>query len=553
MADALQWTAWREEYIAGLRKIVDFVPFDAIEQHAKLASYSFDVSLLRSLLERLVSEGYVNRDDSSYFMKAFFYLASAFDDAMMEDREYTSDELEAFLESAKGVELDPEDIAIDDASDLLRYAMTLMYLPLCRAIYYILSNNLFAFKTAYSCMCEALELNVNWGYCRMRQQQLFEFLCSLTPFGVDKLFADFGCPLQYEDGLFSAIREGDYKAFNEICHEGNINFTEVSEIAGLLHNKFGALLDTFDASFECDENDEEAIKIDAEARDRSMFTMMGVSYDYDEYKKGVSVEKDIFADRLPFIQTDEQASLVFNCAIQVFGLLPYFDYLDQDELSVIDRLLYQPSFDVLLELAVLCYCKYFKQFPAKVHYPFTSERQAEIEALYIDSPEAQCQEDDVFKLPDNYFSIPKDRRNKAEYFECENDVEDGGPSQLSNLINWLGSEGYIEADDRTKRRLAYVLTGHDRPDDFDPEEKFIWKEDKGNELCYLIKTIIVSDQGKKFSKYGKMCAMFVGPQWKTPVKDLANNATPKFMKRLRKFYPTLGSVSQTTIGAIERH
>lgn len=171
----------------------------------------------------------------------------------------------------------------------------------------------------------------------------------------------------------------------------------------------------------------------------------------------------------------------------------------------------------------------------------------------VESTKTKRMEKGIFKLPDNFFSIPKDLGKRAEFFECENDVEDGGPSQLSDLINWLSSEGFIEADDRTKRRLAYVLTGHDRPDDFNPEEKFIWKDDKGNELCYLIKTLIVSDQGKKFSKYDKMCAWFVGPQWKTPVKDLANNAKPKFMKRLRKFYPTLGSVSQATIGAIERH
>lgn len=180
--------------------------------------------------------------------------------------------------------------------------------------------------------------------------------------------------------------------------------------------------------------------------------------------------------------------------------------------------------------------------------PFVRQVVAEIEEELEHEDELSAkpelsQGDDSFSLPKDFFKLPKDRRNKAEYFECENDVEDGGPSLLSDLINYLASEGYIEADERTKRRLAYVLTGHDRPDDFNPEEKFIWKDDKGNELCYLIKTLIVSDQGKKYSKYDKMCAWFVGPQWKTPVKDLANNAKPKFIKRLRKYYPTLGSVS----------
>jgi hypothetical protein len=81
----------------------------------------------------------------------------------------------------------------------------------------------------------------------------------------------------------------------------------------------------------------------------------------------------------------------------------------------------------------------------------------------------------------------------------------------------------VLSNERTIRLFAYVLTGCWKPEDYKSGEKIIWKDKDGigKELCYLIKSLIASDQGKKYTKYNKMRELFAGPTFSnnTPDKD----------------------------------
>lgn len=151
--------------------------------------------------------------------------------------------------------------------------------------------------------------------------------------------------------------------------------------------------------------------------------------------------------------------------------------------------------------------------------------------------------DDSFTLPKNFFNLVKDNKSCEEHFEINYSVEKGGPKLFLELINYIASQGFIETDYRTKRLFAYVLTGRWKPEDYQAGETITWSDNdhEGKELCYLIKTLIVSDQGKKATKYKKMHRLFIGPCWSktVPDKDQGNNAPKKFKEALNDLYPDI--------------
>lgn len=151
--------------------------------------------------------------------------------------------------------------------------------------------------------------------------------------------------------------------------------------------------------------------------------------------------------------------------------------------------------------------------------------------------------DDSFTLPKNFFNLVKDNSSCEEHFEINYSVEKGGPKLFLELINYIASQGFIETDYRTKRLFAYVLTGRWKPEDYQAGETITWSDNdhEGKELCYLIKTLIVSDQGKKATKYKKMHRLFIGPCWSktVPDKDQGNNAPKKFKEALNDLYPEI--------------
>lgn len=151
--------------------------------------------------------------------------------------------------------------------------------------------------------------------------------------------------------------------------------------------------------------------------------------------------------------------------------------------------------------------------------------------------------DDSFTLPKNFFNLVKDNSSCEEHFDINYSVEKGGPKLFLELINYIASQGFIETDYRTKRLFAYVLTGRWKPEDYQAGETITWSDNdhEGKELCYLIKTLIVSDQGKKATKYKKMHRLFIGPCWSktVPDKDQGNNAPKKFKEALNDRYPDI--------------
>ena len=159
---------------------------------------------------------------------------------------------------------------------------------------------------------------------------------------------------------------------------------------------------------------------------------------------------------------------------------------------------------------------------------------------YNDAPTTSAHE---FTLPDDFFKHPP-TDTPEEYFNIEYIVQKKGAKSFCKLINFISSNGYIADDDRTKQLLAYILSGRGKPEDYrEGGETITWKDKDhaGKELCFLIKILIVPDQGKKATKYKKMHKLFTGPNWNenVPDKDQGNNAEKNFKDALKDIYPEL--------------
>lgn len=183
--------------------------------------------------------------------------------------------------------------------------------------------------------------------------------------------------------------------------------------------------------------------------------------------------------------------------------------------------------------------------------PFVRPVVAEIEEELEHEDELSAkpelsQGDDSFSLPKNFFKLAKDNSNSDEYFKINHAVVSAGSKPFRELIDIVVAEGFIDPDDRTKQLFTYVLTGRWKPENYQRGETIVWhhKENKENELCYIIKSLIASDQGKKATKYKKMRILFSGPNWnnQTPDKDKWKSADPDFKKALHEQYPELCKV-----------
>ena len=156
-------------------------------------------------------------------------------------------------------------------------------------------------------------------------------------------------------------------------------------------------------------------------------------------------------------------------------------------------------------------------------------------------------ESSVFALPSDFFDLPVDRSACEEFFDIEYAVEKGGTKRFTRLLNYIASQGYTDYNNRTKQLLAYILTGRWKPSDYQSGETLTWHDygREGKELCYIIKSLVASDQGKKATKYDKMHKLFTGPNWSktVPDKDQGNNAQKKFKEALNDLYPDICKLS----------
>jgi len=109
----------------------------------------------------------------------------------------------------------------------------------------------------------------------------------------------------------------------------------------------------------------------------------------------------------------------------------------------------------------------------------------------------------------------------------------------------IATEGLIDFSERSKQLFAYVLTGRDRPKDYQEGEKCEWLDPlQGYELFYILMTLTGSGGSEK--KYTKMKRLFTGPLWNGSgkEKDQANSAPIKFRRKMNAIYPDICPVKE---------
>lgn len=137
------------------------------------------------------------------------------------------------------------------------------------------------------------------------------------------------------------------------------------------------------------------------------------------------------------------------------------------------------------------------------------------------------------KLPSNFFAL-KPHTDRSEYFGGSNFIAGTDIEKFTELLNWLGEKGYIENDFRTKRLLAYRLTGRWRPEGELPRIKWMGKGAKGSNCIYL-----VSKTCEDRKKYDKMQEFFDRDFPKKDINSYATNSGKPFRKSLNEFFPKI--------------
>lgn len=102
------------------------------------------------------------------------------------------------------------------------------------------------------------------------------------------------------------------------------------------------------------------------------------------------------------------------------------------------------------------------------------------------------------------------------------------PSSLSDFINYLGRNNYIDDDLTVKENLAYRITGVNRPNK--QLEKIVWHGETQN-LFWLCKQM--------FGKYAKMKTVFVAPDdpdFKKRSGEYAERPTKEFKKMFNSLF-----------------
>lgn len=137
------------------------------------------------------------------------------------------------------------------------------------------------------------------------------------------------------------------------------------------------------------------------------------------------------------------------------------------------------------------------------------------------------------KLPSNFFAL-KPHTDRSEYFGGSNFIAGTDIEKFTEFLNWLGEKGYIENDFRTKRLLAYRLTGRWRPEGELLKIKWMGKGAKGSNCIYL-----VSKTCEDRKKYDKMQEFFDRDFPKKDINSYATNSGKPFRKSLNEFFPKI--------------
>ena len=136
-------------------------------------------------------------------------------------------------------------------------------------------------------------------------------------------------------------------------------------------------------------------------------------------------------------------------------------------------------------------------------------------------------------LPPNFFAL-KPHSDRSEYFGASFFIAGTDIETFTALINWLGEKGYIENDLKTKRLLAYRLTGRWRPEGDLPKIKWMGRAASGGDCIYLVSRSS-EEIGRKYDKMKQ----FIDYPFPEQPKSYIKNSGKSFRKSLNQYFPKI--------------
>ena len=78
MASVEQWAKWREDYLSGLKAIVDNAPYEFAEFSANIEFGYFDIEKAKAFVDEAIRLGLISTNDLDYFQKAIFFAETPY-------------------------------------------------------------------------------------------------------------------------------------------------------------------------------------------------------------------------------------------------------------------------------------------------------------------------------------------------------------------------------------------------------------------------------------------------------------------------------------------
>ena len=337
----------------------------AIEEH--LRGYDDFLMDVKASLENGLSERILEPDEPDYLLKTIALTILAH---KKKSEEFTADEARAYYQEF--LEEDP----FEENSMFALYSL-LMY-PLKIAICYIMKN----FPIGLSMLLKKQfpdNLENRSRYLRVPLADAFSFINGMTSFGLRRLLADI-CPSYCEDELIEAIQKGDYDEFKSICRTEKLTLsTDLSESVGFIQYNFFIPLDRM-----FNDDIEFSVGEDGDPYLNEILYSAGIPTEQvGNLISTISSCSDEIKEFIPWAQTEEQIQDCAHAIAFFAGMYTYFDLFEIDEAEVVNKVLDNPRFKGVIQLAQEAYFGKYEQWPPKSRILFTPEQKAQVERVVL--------------------------------------------------------------------------------------------------------------------------------------------------------------------------
>lgn len=405
--------AIRKEHIDGLKRVIKDAPYGFLQNVCKSVGVSVSMDDIMGYINKGLEYGIISTEDPEYVWKSFLVARMAIEEHLRGYDDFLKD-VKATLENglAKRI-MEPneqdyllktfaltllahkkksEDFTVDEVrayyqefleedpfeENSLFALYSLMMYPLKVAICYIMKN----FPIGLSMLLKKQNpdtLENRTRYLRVPFQEAFKFINGMTTFGLRRLLQDI-CPSYCEDELVEAIQKGDYDEFKSICRTEKLTLsTDLSESVGFIQYNFFIPLDRMF-------NDEIEFSVgeDGDPYLNQILYSAGIPTDQPEkLVSTIAACEDELKEFVPWAQTDEQRQDCAQAIAFFAGMYTYFDLFEIDEAEIVNKILDNPRFRGVIQMAQEAYFGKYEQWPPKSIILFSPEQRARVERVVL--------------------------------------------------------------------------------------------------------------------------------------------------------------------------